>query len=60
MACYLGIDIGTRESKGVLVDHQGKILAMLLDTMWIIPGRGGFLRMRIQSGGETFVASLIG
>ncbi len=28
MACYLGIDIGTRESKGVLVDHRGKILAM--------------------------------
>ena len=28
MACYLGIDIGTHESKGVLVDHRGKILAM--------------------------------
>ena len=28
MSCYLGIDIGTRESKGVLVDGKGKILAM--------------------------------
>ncbi len=28
MACYLGIDVGTRESKGVLIDEKGKILAM--------------------------------
>ncbi len=28
MKCYLGIDIGTRESKGVLVDGKGKILAL--------------------------------
>lgn len=28
MVCYLGIDIGTHESKGVLADYRGKILAM--------------------------------
>ena len=28
MAAYLGIDIGTRESKGVLIDDKGKIIAM--------------------------------
>lgn len=28
MACYLGIDIGTRESKGVLITETGEILAM--------------------------------
>ena len=28
MAVYLGIDIGTRESKGVLIDERGKMAAM--------------------------------
>lgn len=49
MACYLGIDIGTHESKGVLVDHRGKILAMEVighDVDNPQPGCG-FLRMRI-------------
>jgi xylulokinase len=28
MACYMGIDIGTRESKGVLMNEQGELLAV--------------------------------
>ena len=27
MRCYLGVDIGTFESKGVLVDSEGRIVA---------------------------------
>ena len=55
MAAYLGIDIGTRESKGVLIDDKGKIIAMEVVGHGVtILGPDGFLRMRKLSGGEIF------
>ncbi len=48
MNAYLGIDVGTYESKGVLVDREGKVLASAARPHGLIVPRAGWAEHRAE------------
>jgi xylulokinase len=48
MSAYLGVDIGTYESKGVLVDREGRVLASAARPHGLIVPRAGWAEHRAE------------
>lgn len=56
---FMGIDVGTYESKGVLIDKDCRSSARLRKSMdWKIRAPAGTSMMQKQFGGAMFVRSL--
>jgi xylulokinase len=58
MSAYLGVDIGTYESKGVLVDREGRVLASAARPHELIVPRAGWAEHRAEEDWWTDFAWL--
>ena len=56
MKAYLGVDVGTYESKGVLVDREGRVLASAARSHELIVPRAGWAEHRAEESSLTSCA----